>query len=69
MTHPYQPLSLLEAWVLQRTSPRPGYVAPPGSVSSYTTNPLRAQRFATREEAEAQACIESERAVRLTDLF
>ena len=39
--------------------PLPGgrrFVAPPGSVSSYTKHPERAQQFPSREAALAHAC-------------
>lgn len=48
-------------FLLKRTN-RPGaanYVAPPGSPKSYVTKPL-ARRFRTREEAEADRCVENE---------
>lgn len=42
-------------WVLQRSGDG-AYVAPSGSSSSYTRDLKRAKRYATREQAEADAC-------------
>jgi len=57
------------AYLIQRTDQGGGYVARPGSQSSYTRNVLAARRFATREEAEAQRCPGNERIVSLDDII
>ena len=44
-----------------------GYVAPPGSVHSYTRRLEHARRYPTREAAEADLCPENERVVALED--
>lgn len=44
------------AYVLRRTSGKPGYVAEPGSRKSYTTSLDRARRFSTEEDARANKC-------------
>jgi len=46
-------------FVLKRKG-RWGYVARPGSKSSYCVSIDSARRFDTREEAEADRCVESE---------
>lgn len=44
------------AFLIKRTDQGGGYVAPPGSVKSYTRRKDRAQRFPTRQAAEAERC-------------
>lgn len=57
------------AFVLRRTDQEGGYVAQPGSLKSYTHNLLRARRFRTREEAEADRCVENEVIENFEDLI
>jgi hypothetical protein len=47
---------IIMAYILRRTDQGGGYVANPGSKSSYTRNPLNAQRFETKEQAIANSC-------------
>tara|TARA_B100002049_G_scaffold93692_1_gene69266 strand:- start:801 stop:992 length:192 start_codon:yes stop_codon:yes gene_type:complete len=47
-------------YVLKRTDQGGGYVAEPGSKSSYTNNVARARKFRSKEEAEAERCVENE---------
>ena len=49
--------------------PKGKYAAKPGSRSSYTTNLKHAQKFPTKEAAEANRCPENERAVRLREIL
>lgn len=58
----------LMAWILRRTDQGGGYVARPGSASSYTKNPLKAQRFATEAAAREASCPENETPVDLNRL-
>ncbi len=55
-------------FILKRTDQGGGYVAPPGSLKSYVRNPVKARRFATREEADRNRCVENETIVALADL-
>jgi hypothetical protein len=48
------------SYILKRIDQRGGYVAPPGSLNSYTPNIIGARRFPTREAAEADRCVENE---------
>ncbi|HQT78000.1 MAG TPA: hypothetical protein PLD10_13175 [Rhodopila sp.] len=43
------------SWVLRRNEDG-WYVAPPGSVNSYTRSLKNARKFATKAEAEREAC-------------
>jgi hypothetical protein len=47
-------------YLIARSEPAPNgeiaYVNLPGSKSSYTTNPARAQRFSSYDAAKAQCC-------------
>jgi hypothetical protein len=47
-------------YVLKRTEQGGGYVAQPGSRSSYTRDIAKAQKFRTKEEAERERCKENE---------
>lgn len=55
-------------YVIQRTN-RPGYVAKPGSRSSYATSLKNASKFTTVEEAKANLCPDNERIVDLEHLL
>lgn len=55
-------------YLLKRTDQGGGYVAPSGSSSSYTRNPLRARRYPTKEQAERCRCPENEVIVNYHDL-
>ena len=57
------------AWIIKKTDGRGGYVARPGSASSYTRDLAKAQRFPTREAAERERCLENEQVVDLRDYF
>lgn len=48
------------SYILCRTNDRGGYVAPAGSKRSYVRNIAFARVFITREEAEAERCVENE---------
>lgn len=48
------------SYILRRTDQGGGWVAPPGSRKSYTHNRDKAHRFATKEAAEADRCVENE---------
>jgi hypothetical protein len=50
-------------YLLRRIDQGGGYVTAAGSRNSYTRNPLKARRFATRQEAEANRCPDNEVAV------
>ncbi len=52
-------------YVIQRTDGK--YVAPPGREHSYTSKLQHARKFASREAAERDLCIENERVVSLED--
>lgn len=54
-------------YVLMRV-PDGAYVAPPGSVSSYTKSFASARTFETKDAAEREAC-GNERAVRVTEIL
>ena len=56
-------------FVLIRTDGRGGYATPPGSSSSYTRDLLKARRYSTKEEAEADRCVENERIANFHDLL
>jgi len=56
-------------FVLKRVSKGSGYVARSGHKSSYARNLRYAQKFATRELAEASRCVESEVVVDLDRLL
>jgi len=56
-------------FVLKRKTRGGEYVAKPGHRSSYAKNIKYAQRFSTREAAEANRCIESEVIVSLEPIF
>lgn len=47
-------------YVIKRTDQGGGYVARSGSASSYTRNIERAQKYDTREEADANRCPDNE---------
>ena len=47
-------------FILKRTDHWGGYVAPAGSQNAYTRDRDKAQRFPTREAAEADRCEENE---------
>jgi len=51
---------LPRGFVLQRTDQGGGYVAPPDSAKSYVQDVLEARVFKTREEADADRCVENE---------
>lgn len=53
-------------YLLKRTHPKPGYVAPTGCSSSYVLSPLMARRFSTVESAERNRCVENEVIVEYT---
>ena len=53
-------IHLPRGFVLERTDQGGGYVAPPGSAKSYVQDVLKARVFDTREEAEADRCVENE---------
>ena len=55
-------------YILRRTDQGGGYVAPSGSPSSYTRDPLRAKRYPTKEAAIADSCPENEVPVNLQKL-
>jgi hypothetical protein len=52
-------------YVVKRTDQRGGYLTPPGSLRSYTTNLHNARRFNSAEEAKAECCPENEIAVKV----
>ena len=56
-------------YVIRRTDQGGGYVAKPGSRSSYTKSLARAEKFPDRETAEGHSCPENERAVNLEHLL
>lgn len=47
-------------YVIKRTDHGGGYVAKPGSRSSYTRDFAKARRYPTKEEAERDLCKENE---------
>jgi hypothetical protein len=51
------------AFVILRTDQGGGYIAKPGSISSYTKNLANAQTFLTAESAQANCCPENERVI------
>ena len=51
-------------WVLSRTDQGGGFVAKPGAPHSYTSALRQAQKYQTREAAEAAAC-DNERPIQL----
>ena len=53
------------SYLLRKTDGRGGYVAPAGSARAYVRNTAEARVFRTREEAEADRCIENEVIVNL----
>ena len=53
-------------FVIRRIDQGGGYVAPPGSLGSYTHNIIAARRFETIEEARGHCC-ENERVVSLPE--
>lgn len=53
-------------YLLRKTDGRGGYVAPAGSARAYVRNTAKARVFRTREEAEANRCIENEVIVNLS---
>lgn len=56
------------SYAICRKSPTTGrteYVAPAGSVRSFTPFISRARRFTTREQAEAECCPDNERIISL----
>jgi hypothetical protein len=54
-------------YVIVRTDQGGGYVAPPGSRSSYVRELQFARVFETRESAERDRCPENERVVSIDD--
>ena len=56
-------------YVIRRTDQGGGYVAPPGSHSSYTKKLERARIFPTKEAADAECCPENEVAVPVAHLL
>lgn len=54
-------------YVIKRISPKPGYVARPGSASSYTSDLAKARTFATKEQAKTELCPGNEIIVSVTD--
>jgi hypothetical protein len=48
------------SYILRRTDQGGGYVAKPGISRSYTRRLDQAQKFATRDEADANRCKENE---------
>ncbi len=44
------------SYIIRRLDQGGGYVAPAGSVKSYTPDPMKARRFETKEAAQADAC-------------
>ena len=64
---------MIKKWILMKTdegpSMPPRYVAPPESPHSYVEDPFKANRYRTRSEAMADACVENETAVDLTEIF
>jgi hypothetical protein len=54
-------------WIIRNVETNK-YVSPSGSEKSYTTDPTKARRFDTKEQAEADAC-SNERAVDLMALL
>lgn len=57
------------AWLIERTEQSGGYVTRPGSLHSYTQNPLQARRYMTEEEARSDMCDEGERLVTFEELL
>ena len=55
-------------YILKRTDQGGGYVAPAGSRSSYTHNPLNARRYPTEAAAVADSCPGNETPVDLNKL-
>lgn len=47
-------------YIIRRLDQGGGYVSLPGSVKSYTKNPLEARQYPTREAAEADLCVDNE---------
>lgn len=47
-------------FILRRTDQGGGWVAPPGSPKAYTHRRDKAQRYATRETADADRCVGNE---------
>lgn len=47
---------MTEPWIIRRTDQGGGYLAPPGSERSYTSNRYLARRFPNREAAAAECC-------------
>jgi len=54
-------------YVIERTDQGGGYVAQPGSRSSYTTDIRRARKWPTREAAERERCLGNEVVVSVYD--
>jgi hypothetical protein len=54
------------SYVIKNSNGR--YVCSPGSPSSFTSNPLKARRFSSREAAERECC-GNEHVVNLHDLI
>ena len=59
----------MSRYVLERTDQGGGYVTPRGSSHSYTKDLRCAMVWTTREEAEADRCVENERVVDLAELL
>lgn len=54
-------------WVLKRTDSWGGWVAQPGSASSYTGSLQHARRYPSKEAAERDRCPDNEVAQRLEE--
>lgn len=55
-------------YIIERLDQGRGFVARPGSLRSYTQNPLEARVFTTHEAAERERC-ENEQVVSLDELI
>lgn len=56
-------------FVIKRTNQGGGYVAAPGSKNSYTRSLDKAQRYATRADAERDRCPENETIIHVRELL
>ena len=56
-------------YIIRRTDQGGGWMAPPGSLHSYTGDPLKAQRFASYDAAKAYCCPDNEVAENLSEMI
>lgn len=56
-------------YVIKRTDQGGGYVNRPGSANTYTESLEQAQKYATREEADANRCPDNEIVIDVHELL